>query len=153
MNNGKSQYNGKGNIQGNKGNRNQKREKRNERNRNDASGNPVTECGFCNLIKRKDVSQDYVRMDFNERHQIVGQNAIYPNNCIPWMMLSIDERIMILENNELYCKYCLRLLRAGTNGNSCGKGKHIPNTGFNGSCSVRDCENILGHLNSQLVAN
>ena len=48
---------------------------------------------------------------------------------------------MILENNELYCKICLRLLRAGTNGNSCGRGKHIPNTGFNGSCSVRDCEN------------
>ena len=57
------------------------------------------------------------------------------------MMLSIDERIIILENNELYCKYCLRLLRAGTNGNSCGEGKHVPNTGFNGSCSVRDCGN------------
>ena len=78
--NGKPQYNGKGNIQGNKGNRNQKHEKRNERNRNNASGNPVTECGFCNLIKGKDVSQDYVRMDFNERYQILGQNVIYPNN-------------------------------------------------------------------------
>ena len=75
------------------------------------------------------------------RHHRVGQNAIYPNHCIPWMMLSIDERIMILENNELYCKYCLRLLRAGTNGNSCGVGKHVRNTGYNGSCSVRECEN------------
>ena len=113
----------------------------NDRNRNGTNGNPVTKCGFCNLIKGRDVSQDYVRMDFNERHQRVDQNAIYPNHCIPWMMLSIDDRIMILENNELYCKYCLRLLRAGTNGNSCGVGKHVRNTGYNGNCSVRECEN------------
>ena len=89
----------------------------------------------------KDVPQDYARMDFNERHYRVGQRAIWPNQCIPWMMLSIEERIMILENNEVYCKYCLRLLRVGTNCNSCGKGKHIRNTGYNGSCSVSDCEN------------
>ena len=66
---------------------------------------------------------------------------IYPNHCIPWMMLSIDDRIKILENNELYCRFCLRFLKAGANGNSCGIGKHIKNTGYNGSCSVRECEN------------
>ena len=123
--NGKPQYSGRGHIQGNKSNRNHKKERRNGRSQNNADGNPVTECGLCNLIKEKDVPQDYVRMDFNERHYKVGQNAIWPNQCIPWMMLSIEERIMILENKEVYCKYCLRLLKIGTTGNSCGKGKHI----------------------------
>ena len=99
---GRPQYNGTGNIPGNKGNRNQKYENRNGRNRNDTNGNPVTECGFCNLIKGKDVSQEYVRMDFNERHQILGQGPIYPNNCLPWMKLSIDDRIMVLQNNKLF---------------------------------------------------
>ena len=102
-----------------------KKKRRNGRSQNNADGNPVTECGLCNLIKEKDVPQDYVCMDFNDKHYKVGQNAIWPNQCIPWMMLSIEERIMILENNEVYCKYCLRLLKIGTTGNSCGKGKHI----------------------------
>ena len=79
-------------------------------------------------------------MDFNERHQNIGQHAIYPNNCLPWMMLSIDDRTMVLENNELYCKFCLRSLRAGANGSSCGIGRHIKNSGYNGMCSARECD-------------
>ena len=69
------------------------------------------------------------------------QRAIWPNQCIPWMMLSIEERIKILENNKVYCKYCLRLLTIGTTGNSCGKGKHIQGNGVNDSCTVTECEN------------
>ena len=59
--NGKPQYSGRGHIQGNKSNRNHKKERRNGRSQNNADGNPVTECGLCNLIKEKDVPQDYVR--------------------------------------------------------------------------------------------
>ena len=57
------------------------------------------------------------------------------------MMLSIKLRIKILENNKVYCKYCLRLLTIGTTGNSCGKGRHIQGNGVNGSCTVTECEN------------
>ena len=82
---GRPQYNGTGNVP-RKGNRNQKQDNRNGRNRNNTNGNPVMECGFCNLIKGKDVSQEYVTIHFNERHQNIGQHAIYPNNCLPWMI-------------------------------------------------------------------
>ena len=135
---GRPQYNGTGNNPGNKGNRNQKYENRNGRNRKNTNGNPVKECGLCNLIKGKDRSQEYVTMDFKERHQNIGQHAIYPNNCLPWMMLSIDDRTMVLENNKLYCKFCLRSLREGTNGSSCGISRHTRNSGYNGMCSVRE---------------
>ena len=79
-------------------------------------------------------------MDFNERHQNINHLAIFSNNCLPWMMLSIDDRNMVLENNELYCKFCLQPLKAGANGSSCGRGRHIRNSGYNGICSVRECD-------------
>ena len=80
-------------------------------------------------------------MDFNERHYGTGQRAIWPNQCIPWMMLSFDERIKVVENNQVFCKYCLRFLTISATSNSCGKGKHIQGNGKNGSCTVIDCEN------------
>ena len=52
---GRPQYNGTGNNPGNKGNRNQKHENRNGENRNNTNENPVTECGFFNLIQGNDV--------------------------------------------------------------------------------------------------
>ena len=52
---GRPQYNGTGNIP-RKGNKNQRYENRNGRDRNNTNRNPVTECGFCNLIKGEDVS-------------------------------------------------------------------------------------------------
>ena len=134
---GRPQYNGTGNVP-RKGNKNQKQDNRNGNNRNNNTNrNPVTECGFCNLIQGKGVSQEYVTMDFNERHQDIGQHAINPNTCLPWMMLSIDDREMVLENNELYCNRCLRSLRRGTNSSSCGPGRHTKNSGYNGmACAL-----------------
>ena len=79
-------------------------------------------------------------MDFNERHQNVGQHAIFPNTCLPWLMLSIDDRETVLENNELYCIRCLRGLRRGNNSSSCGQGRHTVNSGYNGMCSVTSCD-------------
>ena len=79
-------------------------------------------------------------MDFNERHRNITNLSILSNNCLPWLMLSIDDRDKVLQNNELYCKYCLRPLRPGTKGSTCGRGKHIINSGYNGMCSVRECD-------------
>ena len=70
----------------------------------------------------------------------MGDRPIFPNTCLPWMMLNLEEREKVLEDNELFCKLCLRLLRKGRGGNTCGPGRHTVNTGFNGMCSVRDCE-------------
>ena len=92
------------------------------------------------LSKAKKVSQEYVTMDFNERHRDITHLAIWSNNCLPWLMLSIDDRDKVLQNNELYCKICLRPLRPGTKGSSCGRGRHIINTGYNGLCSIRECD-------------
>ena len=79
-------------------------------------------------------------MRFNERHQRITDRPIFPTNCLPWMMLSIDERDAVLENNKLYCRICLKPLRAGNTGNVCGIGRHSKNTGFNGMCWNRDCD-------------
>merc|ERR1712102_5881 len=79
-------------------------------------------------------------MRFDERHQRVNDRSIFPNNCLSWMTLSMEERDRVLADNDLYCKFCLRYLRAGHTSNSCGTGKHSPNTGFNGMCSYRDCD-------------
>ena len=136
---GRTQQNNTGDTQ-RKGARNQRQDTRNGRNRNSTDRNLVTECGFCNLIQGKDVSQEYVAMDFDERHQEVGDRPIYPNTCLPWMMLSMEEREKVLENNELYCKMCLRSLKRGRGGSACGPGRHTINTGHNGMCSKRDCE-------------
>ena len=100
----------------------------------------MTECGFCNLIQGKEVSQEYVTLDFNERYRNITHLSIWANNCLPWLKLSFDDREKVLQNNELYCKVCLRPLRPGTKGSSCGRGKHIQNTGFNGLCSIRECD-------------
>ena len=141
QNSGRPQNADRGSFQGNKNNKNRQQERRNGRNQNHPNGRPVTECGFCNLIKEKDVPQDYVRMDFNERHYGTGQKAIWPNQCIPWMMLSIDERIKVIEDSKVYCKFCFRFLTIGATSNSYGKGKHIPGNGKNGSCAITECEN------------
>ena len=58
QNSEKPQNNGRGYFQGNKSNRNRKQERRNGRKQDNADGNPVTECGLCNLIKEKDVPHD-----------------------------------------------------------------------------------------------
>ena len=123
-----------------RGGRQQRQDPRSGNNRNNTAGNPVTECGLCCLIQGNEVSQDYISMDFNQRHQKVGDRPIFPNTCLPWMMLSMDEREKVLEDNEMFCKLCLRILKRGRGGSSCGPGRHTVNTGYNGMCSVKECE-------------
>ena len=81
---------------------------------------------------------------FDQRHQKIGDRPMFPNTCLPWMMLSKEEREKVLEENELFCKFCLRFLR-NSGGNSCGPGRHTKSTGYNGMCSVTDCENMSPH--------
>ena len=79
-----------------RGGRQQKQDNRNSNSRDNSSRSQVAECGLCNIIQGKEVSQDYMSMDFNQRHQIMGNRPIYPNMCLPWMMLSLDEREKVL---------------------------------------------------------
>ena len=57
---GRSQNNGTGNNRGNRGNGGQRPENRTRRFKSNTDGNPVTECGFCNLIQSTEVSQEYM---------------------------------------------------------------------------------------------
>ena len=61
---GRSQNNSSGNYRGYRGNRTQRPDGR--RYKSNVDGSPVTECGFCNLIQGKEVSQEYLTMGFNE---------------------------------------------------------------------------------------
>merc|ERR1711923_305993 len=85
-----------------RGGRQQRQDTRNRNNRNNAPRNQVTECGLCNIIQGKEVSQDYISMDFDQRHQKIGDRPIFPNTCLPWMMLSLEEREKLLEDNEMF---------------------------------------------------
>ena len=86
-----------------RGGRQQRQDTRSGSNRNNTTGNPVTECGLSSLIQGKEVSQDYISMDFNQRHQKVGDRPIFPNTCLPWIMLSMEERERVLEDNDIFC--------------------------------------------------
>ena len=89
---GRSQNSGTGNSRGNRGNGGQRPENRIRRFKSNTDGSPVTECGFCNLIQSKEVSQEYMTMNFNERHRNVTHLSIRSNNCLPWLKLSFDDR-------------------------------------------------------------
>ena len=91
-NNGRVQNSDRGPYQGNKGSKKRQQDRRNRRNQSQSYGKPVTECGFCNLIKEKDISQEYVKRNFDEMHNRTSDRAIWPNQCLPWIMLDIDER-------------------------------------------------------------
>ena len=129
---------------GYRNNRNYRAAKQNQgqqgRERQEPSGPPVTECAYCELIRNKDVPQENLRMDFKDRHRVITDRPIYPNDCLPWLRLNMDERERVLENNKLRCKFCLKTLKPMTKGNSCGKGRHIYNTGRNGMCIDRNCD-------------
>ena len=135
---GRSQNNSSDNYQSYRGNRPQRQDRRHRQN---TDGNPVTECGFCNLIKGKNVSQEYLSMDFNERHRNLSHRSIWANNCLPWLKLSFEDRDKVLQNNDLYCKVGLRSPRPGSNGSSCSKENHSLNNGYNGLCVIRACNN------------
>ena len=117
--------------------------KRNGKEQGQYNGKTITECGYCNLIREKGVSQDYVRRDFQDMHYRVSDKSIWPNQCLPWLMLDVDERIKILKESKVFCKICLRLLGMGATNNSCGSGKHIQGNGRNTSCFQYDCDNNI----------
>ena len=62
--------------------------------------------------------------------QRVSDKSIWPNQCLPWLMLA----------SKVFCKICLCLLGMGSTTNSCGAGKHLTGNGKNTSCSQHDCE-------------
>ena len=105
-NNSNSYYN-------HKNNRPQRQERKG---RQDTGGPPVTECSFCGLIRDKDVPQECLSMNFNDRHRIISSRPIYPNDCLAWLKLSLEDREKVLHNNELHCKMCLRAPKPGSKG-------------------------------------
>ena len=79
-------------------------------------------------------------MDFKDRHRVITNKPIFPNDCLAWLELSIDDREKVLEDNELECRRCLRGLRQNVKGNACGKGNHTFNNGKNGMCVDKSCD-------------
>ena len=79
-------------------------------------------CGFCNLIKENGVSQEYVNRNFKEIHWNVSDKSIWANQCLPWLMLSMDDRIKVVKASNVFCRICLRLMGMGATTNSCGAG-------------------------------
>ena len=74
-------------------------------------------------------------------HWRVSDKSIWPNQCLPWLMLDVDDRIKILKASKVFCRICLRLSGMGSTTNSCGAGKHVTGNGRNTSCSPYDCDN------------
>ena len=64
-----SRNNNSDNYQSYRSNRPQRQDRRSKQ---DTGGNPVTTCGFCGLIRGKDVPQDYLSMNFNDRHHLIS---------------------------------------------------------------------------------
>ena len=98
-------------------------------------------CALCDLVKESDVPKSYVNLDFTDIHDTVMDKQLFPNQCLSWMILSIDERIRVLQKSELYCQVCMRLPSKGAaaSGRLCSNGKHIPNTERNGLCTEQSC--------------
>ena len=118
-------------------NRPQRQERRE---RQETNGPPVTECSICGLIRDKDVPQECLNMDFKDRHREITSRPIFPNDCLAWIRLSLDDREKVLRNNELHSKMCLRPLRQGARGSTCNRGRHTINNGCNGMCIEKGCE-------------
>merc|ERR1712198_670524 len=131
-NTGNSNRNNDYNYGRNSRSRNNKQERRRER--QDSSRTPLTECAFCELIRNKAVSQKYLDLSFKDRHQFTQGRYIYPNQCLAWLRLSMEEREIALDKNTIKCRICLRHFRIDENRGDICKGRHIENTGKNGAC-------------------
>ena len=105
-----------GNSQNNKNNKYQKQERNGKR---ETDGPLVSECGLCSIIRNKEVPQEYLGIPFKERHREVSSRPIYPNDCLAWINLSLDDWEKVLHNNDLHCKMCLRNLKPGSRGSMC----------------------------------
>ena len=121
--------------QGGKSNNNRRQDewqkRQNGKQQGQSNGKTITECGYCNLIREKGVSQDYVRRVFKDMHWRVSDKSIWPNQCLPWLMLDVDERIKIMKDSKVFCKIGLKLLGTGATSNSCSTGKHLETNGRN----------------------
>ena len=62
----------------------QQQQGNNQQNQDQFTGQPVTSCGLCSLIKESEVSQEYVNQDFNDIHWRVTDRGIYANQCLPF---------------------------------------------------------------------
>ena len=54
--------------QGGRNNDKRRQDRRPGKQQGNSYGKPITECGYCNLIKEKDVSQEYVQKNFDDMH-------------------------------------------------------------------------------------
>ena len=101
----------------------------------------ATSCALCNLVKKSGVQQPYMNRYFTDIHEKVTDKQPFPNRCLSWMILSLDDRIKILQKSKLYCQVCLRLLstEAAASGRSCSNDKHTQNSGCNGLCIEQKC--------------
>merc|ERR1712198_774523 len=90
----------------NYGRNNRSRDNKQERRREkqDFSRTPLTECAFCELIRNKAVSQKYLDLKFEDRHQHTQGRYIYPNQCLAWLRLSMEEREIALDKNTIKCR-------------------------------------------------
>ena len=146
------QRNNRNKGQNNQGNNSRRQYKRND-GRQHQGNNPQNQipnpnrarqppsCALCDLVKENDVPKPYVDLDFTDIHDTVMDKQPLSNQCLSWMILSMDERIKVLQKSELYCQVCMRLLskEAAASGRPCINGKHIPNTGRNGLCIEQSC--------------
>merc|ERR1711873_282460 len=121
-------------------NRSQRSDREQRRGGQEPPRRPPTECAFCELIRNKDVSQEYLKLGFKERHQTPKGRYMHPNQCLAWLRLSMDDREKVLENNTIKCRICLRHFGVGENRNDVCKRRHIENTNNNGSCWKRGCD-------------
>merc|ERR1712198_447048 len=63
-------------------NRSQRDDQEQRRGRQETPRIPLTECAFCELIRNKDVSQEYLKLSFKERHQKPTGKFLHPNQCL-----------------------------------------------------------------------
>merc|ERR1711893_544564 len=124
----------------NRNNKSQRGDREQRRGGQESSRSTPPECAFCELIRNKNVNQEYLKLGFNERHQKTKYNFYYPNQCLAWLRLSMDDREKVLENNTMKCKICLRHFKVGKNRNDVCKRSHIENQFNNGSCWQSGCE-------------
>ena len=122
-------------------NRSRDDEQERRRERQDTPRTPLTECAFCELIRNKAVSQKYLDLSFKDRHQFTKGRFIYPNQCLAWLRLSMEDRETVLDKNTIKCRICLRHFGIdGNRGDVCKNNKHIENTSKNGACWKRGCD-------------
>merc|ERR1712155_254057 len=74
----------------NRNNKSQRGDREQRRGGQEPPRSTPTECAFCELIRNKDVSQEYLKLGFKERHQIPRGKFFHPNQCLAWLRLSMD---------------------------------------------------------------